>query len=135
VVAITPAAGGGRLAPGGRTWLLPALVAVGLVAGLVAVVAGATRAEATERLRQAGTPVGAVRIVRSDKVPRCRVVRTRPPAGTDLRPGQQVTLLVSGGGGPASVADLLGIARAGAANGDFSPAFSAAAIQVLSRLD
>jgi hypothetical protein len=29
---------------------------------------------------------------------------------------------------------LLGIARAGAGNGDFTPKFSAAAVQVLSRL-
>jgi hypothetical protein len=34
----------------------------------------------------------------------------------------------------AEVADLLGIARAGAANGDFTPKFSASAVQVLSRL-
>jgi hypothetical protein len=140
-------------------------------APVVPVVAGATRAEATERLRRAGTPVGAVRRVRSDKVPRGRVVGTRPPAGTDLQPGQQVALLVSVGGGPTSVADLvalidadpraagpraptfrgrlagledlrgrrrqaeladlLGIARAGAANGDFSRAFSGAAVRVL----
>jgi eukaryotic-like serine/threonine-protein kinase len=199
-----PAVSGG---PGGRNRLLAALVAVGLVAGLVAVlvatrpsrqagagavttlrpasavsaatsparvvpvVAGATRAEATERLHHAGTPVGAVRRVRSDKVPRGRVVGTRPPAGTGLQPGQQVALLVSVGGGPASVADLvalidadpraagpraptfrgrlaglddlggrrrqaeladlLGIARAGAGNGDFSRTFSAAAVRVL----
>jgi eukaryotic-like serine/threonine-protein kinase len=196
---------------GGRNRLLAALVTVGLVAGLVAVlvatrpsrqaaapagagstttlrpasavsaatsparvvpvVAGATRAEATERLRHAGTPVGAVRRVRSDKVPRGRVVGTRPPAGTGLQPGQRVALLVSAGGGPASVADLvalidadpraagpraprfrgrlaglddlsgrrrqaeladlLGIAKAGSGNGDFSPKFSAAAVQVL----
>jgi hypothetical protein len=202
-----PAAGG---SPAGRDRLLAALVAVGLVAGLVAVlvatrpsrqagagaattprpasavsaatsptrvvpvVAGATRAEATERLHHAGTPVGAVRRVRSDKVPRGRVVGTRPPAGTGLQPGRQVALLVSDGGGPASVADLvalidadpraagpraptfrgrlvgledlrgrrrqaeladlLGIARAGAGNGDFTPSFSAAAVQVLRRL-
>jgi hypothetical protein len=141
---------------------------------VVPVVAGATRAEATERLHHAGTPAAAVRRVRSDKVPRGRVVGTRPPAGTDLQPGQRVTLLVSGGGGPASVADLvalidadpsaagpraptfrgrlarlddlsgrrrqaeladlLGIAKAGAGNGDFTPRFSAAAVQVLARL-
>jgi eukaryotic-like serine/threonine-protein kinase len=138
---------------------------------LVPVVAGATRAEAIERLRRAGTPVGTVRRVRRDKVPRGRAVGTRPAAGTDLQPGQRVVLLVSGGGGPASVADLvaridadpraagpraptfrgrlagldelrgrrrqaeladlLGIAKAGAGNGDFSPAFSAAAVRVL----
>jgi eukaryotic-like serine/threonine-protein kinase len=201
-----PAAGGA----GGRNRLLAAL-AVGLVAGLVAVlvatrpsrqvgagavttlrpasavasatsparmvpvVAGATQAEATERLRRAGTPVGAVRRVRSDKLPRGRAVGTRPPAGTGLQPGQQVTLLVSAGGGPDSLADLvalidadpraagpraptfrgrlagledlsgrrrqaelvdlLAIARAGAGNGDFTPKFSAATVQVLSRLD
>jgi eukaryotic-like serine/threonine-protein kinase len=162
---------------GAATTLRPAsaVSAATSPARVVPVVAGATRAEATERLRRAGTPVGAVRRVRSDKVPRGRVVRTRPPAGTDLRPGQRVALLVSVGGGPASMsdlvalidadpraagpraptfrgrlaglddlggrrhqaelADLLGIARAGAGNGDFSPAFSAAAVQVLSRLD
>jgi eukaryotic-like serine/threonine-protein kinase len=199
-----PAASGG---PGGRNRLLAALVAVGLVAGLVVVlvatrpsrqagagavttlrpasavsaatsptrvvpaVAGATEAEATERLHHAGTPVGAVRRIRSDTVPRGRVVRTSPPAGTGLQPGQKVALLVSGGAGPDSVADLvalidadpraagrraptfrgrlaglddlrgrrrqaeladlLGIARAGAGNGDFSPTFSAAAVRVL----
>jgi PASTA domain len=140
-------------------------------APVVPAVAGATQAEATERLRDAGTPVAAVRRVRSDKVPRGRAVGTTPPAGTSLRPGQRVTLQVSRGGGPASVAelvalidadpraagprapryrgrltglddlrgrrrqaelaDLLGIARAGADSGDFSPRFSAAAVQVL----
>jgi hypothetical protein len=34
----------------------------------------------------------------------------------------------------AELADLLGIAKAGAGNGDFSPRFSAAAVQVLRRL-
>jgi eukaryotic-like serine/threonine-protein kinase len=141
---------------------------------VVPVVVGATQAEAAERLHHAGTPVGAVRRVRSDKVPRGRAVGTRPPAGTDLRPGQRVALLVSSGAGPDSVADLvtlidadpraagpraptfrgrlaglddlrgrrrqaeladlLGIAKAGVGNGDFSRRFSAAAVQVLSRL-
>jgi hypothetical protein len=202
------AEGGG---PAGRNRLPAVLVAVGLVAGLVAVlmatrpsrqvaapaaagstttlrpasavsaatsparlvpvVAGATQAEAAERLHHAGTPVGAVRRVRSDKVPRGRAVGTKPPAGTDLQPGQRVALLVSSGAGPDSVADLvtlidadpraagpraptfrgrlaglddlsgrrrqaeladlLGIAEAGAGNGDFSRQFSAAAVQVL----
>ena len=142
-------------------------------ARVVPVLAGATQAEATEQLHHAGTPVGLVRRVRSDKVPRGHVVGTRPPAGAGLQPGQRVALLVSGGGGPASVADLvalidadpraagpraprfrgrlaglddlrgrrqaeladlLGIARAGAANGDFTPKFSASAVRVLSRL-
>jgi hypothetical protein len=158
---------------GSTTTLRPAsaVSAATSPARMVPVVAGATQAEATERLHHAGTPVGAVRRVRSDKVPRGRVVGTRPPAGTDLQPGQRVALLVSGGGGPASVADLvalidadpsaagpraprfrgrlaglddlsgrrrqaeladlLGISKAGAGNGDFSPRFSAAAVQVL----
>jgi hypothetical protein len=158
---------------GSTTTLRPAsaVSAATSPARLVPVVAGATQAEATERLHHAGTPAGAVRRVRSDKVPRGRVVGTRPPAGTGLRPGQRVALLVSGGGGPAAVADLvalidadpraagpraprfrgrlaglddlsgrrrqaeladlLGIAKAGATNGDFSPEFSAAAVQVL----
>jgi hypothetical protein len=99
------------------------------------------------------------------------VVGTRPAAGTALRPGQRVALLVSAGAGPDSVAglvalidadpgaagprartfrgrlaglddlggrrrqaelaDLLGIAKVGADNGDFSPRFSAAAVRVL----
>jgi eukaryotic-like serine/threonine-protein kinase len=138
---------------------------------VVPVVVGATQAEAAERLHHAGTPMGAVRRVRSDKVPRGRAVGTRPPAGTDLQPGQRVVLLVSSGAGPDSVADLvtlidadpraagpraptfrgrlaglddlsgrrrqaeladlLGIAKAGAGNGDFSRQFSAAAVLVL----
>jgi eukaryotic-like serine/threonine-protein kinase len=138
---------------------------------LVPQVAGATPADAVARLHHAGTPAGAVRRVRSDEVRRGRVVGTRPPAGSGLRPGQRVTLLVSAGAGPTSVAelvalidanpgaagprattyrgrltglddlrgrrrqaelaDLLGIARAGAGNGDFTPRFSAAAVQVL----
>jgi hypothetical protein len=143
-------------------------------ARLVPVVAGATQAEATERLHHAGMPVGTVRRVRNEKVDRGHVVGTRPPAGTGLQPGQRVTLLVSSGAGPDSVADLvalidadpraagprglkfrgrlagldeldgrrrqaeladlLGIAKAGAGNGDFTPQFSAAAAQVLGRL-
>jgi hypothetical protein len=119
-------------------------------------------------------PVGTVRRVRNEKVDRGHVVGTRPPAGTGLQPGQRVTLLVSSGAGPHSVADLvalidadpraagprgqkfrgrlagldeldgrrrqaeladlLGIAKAGAGNGDFTPQFSAAAAQVLGRL-
>jgi eukaryotic-like serine/threonine-protein kinase len=159
---------------GSTTTLRPAsaVSAATSPARLVPVVAGATQAEATERLHHAGTPVGTVRRVRSGKVPRGRVVGTRPPAGTGLQPGQRVALLVSGGSGPASVADLvalidadpraagpraptfhgrlagldelrgrrrqaeladlLGIAKVGAANGDFGPKFSAAAVQVLS---
>jgi hypothetical protein len=158
---------------GSATTLRPAS-AVSAATGpapLVPLVAGATRAEAVERLHHAGTPASAVRRVRSDRVPRGRVVGTRPPAGSGLRPGQRVTLLVSAGAGPTSVADLvalidanpgaagpraitfrgrlaglddlsgrrrqaeladlLGIAEAGAGNGDFSRQFSAAAVQVL----
>jgi PASTA domain-containing protein len=138
---------------------------------LVPVVVGATQAEATERLRDAGMPPGTIRRVRDDKVPDGHAIGTRPPAGESLRPGQRVTLVVSTGTGPDSVADLvalidadpgaagpraprfrgrlaeldslngrrrqaeladlLGIARAGAGNGDFSAAFSAAAVRVL----
>jgi eukaryotic-like serine/threonine-protein kinase len=158
---------------GSTTTLRPAsaVSAATSPARLVPVVAGATQAEAAERLHHAGTPVGAVRRVRSDKVPRGRAVGTKPPAGTDLQPGQRVALLVSSGAGPDSVADLvtlidadpraagpraptfrgrlaglddlsgrrrqaeladlLGIAEAGAGNGDFSRQFSAAAVQVL----
>jgi eukaryotic-like serine/threonine-protein kinase len=138
---------------------------------LVPVVAGATQAEATERLRNAGMSPGTVRRVRNDKVPDGHAIGTRPPAGEALRPGQRVTLVISTGAGPDSVADLvalidadpraagpraprfrgrlagpddlsgrrrqaeladlLGIARAGAGNGDFTPGFSAAVVEVL----
>jgi eukaryotic-like serine/threonine-protein kinase len=157
---------------GSPTTLRPAsAVAAATSPARVPVVAGATQAEATTQLHHAGTPVAAVRRVESDAVPRGRVVGTKPPSGTSLQPGQRVTLLVSAGGGPASVADLaalidtdpraagpraptfrgrlaglkdlagrrrqaeladlLGIARAGAGNGDFSSKFSAAAVRVL----
>jgi eukaryotic-like serine/threonine-protein kinase len=158
---------------GSTTTLRPAsaVSAATSPARLVPVVAGATQAEAAERLHHAGTPLGTVRRVRSDKIPRGRAVGTKPPAGTDLQPGQRVALLVSSGAGPDSVADLvtlidadpraagpraptfrgrlaglddlsgrrrqaeladlLGIAEAGAGNGDFSQQFSAAAVQVL----
>jgi hypothetical protein len=138
---------------------------------LVPVVAGASLAEATERLRQAGMAPGSVRRIRDGTVPAGHAVGTRPPAGERLRPGERVTLMVSTGVDPESVADLvdlidanpraagsraprfrgrlarldtldgrarqaeladlLGIARAGADNGDFSPGFSAAAVKVL----
>jgi hypothetical protein len=138
---------------------------------LVPVVAGATRAEAIERLHHAGMQPGTIRRVRSDKVPEGHAIGTRPPAGETLRPGQRVTLVISTGTGPQSVADLvalidanpraagpraprfrgrlaeldrlegrrrqaeladlLGIAKAGAGNGDFSPRFSAAVVEVL----
>ena len=141
---------------------------------LVPVVVGATQAEATKRLRDAGMPPGTIRRVRNDKVRDGRAIGTRPPAGETLRPGERVTLVVSTGAGPdsvadlialidanpdatgpraptfrgrlaglnalegqrrrAEVADLLRIARAGAGNGDFTPSFSAAAVQVLRRL-
>jgi hypothetical protein len=141
---------------------------------LVPVVAGATQAEATERLRQAGMPLGAVRRIRDGGIPRGHAIGTSPAAGERLPPGDQVTLVLSTGASPSSVADLialvdanpraagprapgfrkrlagldaldgrrrraeladlLGIARAGAANGDFSFSFSAAAVRVLDRL-
>jgi serine/threonine protein kinase len=202
---LAPAGAG---APPGRRRLLAVLLAVGLVAGTVAVlvgtrpsgvtpsrevsaprrpasavspatsspqlvpvVAGANRAEAIERLHHAGMQPGTIRRVRSDKVPEGHAIRTRPPAGETLRPGQRVTLVISTGTGPQSVADLvalidanpraagpraprfrgrlagldrlegrrrqaeladlLGIAKAGAGNGDFSPRFSAAVVEVL----
>jgi serine/threonine-protein kinase len=200
----------GAGAPPERHRLLAVLLAVGLVAGAVAVlvatrpspgtpspaaapqrpasavspatspsqpvpvVAGVTQAEATKRLRNAGMPPETVRRVRDDKVPDGHAIGTRPPAGETLRPGQRVTLVISTGAGPDSVADLvalidadpraagpraprfrgrlaglealdgrrrqaelaelLAIARAGAGNGDFTPSFSAAAVQVLRRL-
>jgi eukaryotic-like serine/threonine-protein kinase len=138
---------------------------------LVPVVVGATRAVAAERLRDAGMPPATIRRVRNDKVPDGRAIGTRPPAGETLRPGERVTLLISTGAGPDSVADLvalidadpgaagpraptfrgrlaklsgldgrrrqaeladlLGIAKAGAGNGDFSRSFSAATVEVL----
>jgi len=205
-----PLASSGSGAPPERRRPLAALLAVGLVAGamavlvatrpfqgtpvpaattqrpasavspattpppLVPVVVGATQAEATERLRDAGMPPGTIRRVRNDKVRDGRAIGTRPPAGEILRPGERVTLVISTGAGPdsvadlvalidadpgaagpraptfrgrlaglerldgrrrqAEVADLLRIARAGAGNGDFTPSFSAAAVQVLRRL-
>jgi eukaryotic-like serine/threonine-protein kinase len=138
---------------------------------LVPVVAGATRAEAIERLRDAGMPPDAIRSVRNAKVPEGHAIGTRPPAGEALRPGERVTLVLSTGAGPdsmadlvalidanpraagprapkfrgrlagldhlegrhrqAELADLLGIAKAGAGNGDFTPSFSAAVVEVL----
>ena len=138
---------------------------------LVPVVAGATQAEAIERLRDAGMPPDAIRSVRNAKVPEGHAIGTRPPAGEALRPGERVTLVLSTGAGPDSVADLvalidanpraagprapkfrgrlagldhlegrhrqaeladlLGIAKAGAGNGDFTPGFSAAVVEVL----
>jgi hypothetical protein len=164
--AAEPAAGGSA------TTLRPAsAVAAATSPARVPPVAGATQAEATRQLHHAGTSAGPIRRIRSDKVPRGRVVGTKPPAGTALRAGQRVTLLVSAGAGPANVAelvalidadphaagpraptfrgrlaglgdlvgrrrqaelaDLLGIAKAGAGNGDFSPGFSTAAVRVL----
>jgi hypothetical protein len=119
-------------------------------------------------------PPDAIRSVRNGKVPEGHAIGTRPPAGEALRPGERVTLVLSTGAGPdsvadlvalidadpgaagpraptfrgrlakleglegrrrqAEVADLLRIARAGAGNGDFTPSFSAAAVQVLRRL-
>jgi serine/threonine-protein kinase len=138
---------------------------------LVPVVAGATQAEATERLKQAGIAPGAVRRIPDDEVPEGHAIGTRPSAGATLRPGQRVTLVISTGASPHTVADLIAlieanpraagpraptfrqrlvrleamkgrrhqaetidllrIARAGAANGDFTPSFSAAAVEVL----
>ena len=141
---------------------------------LVPVVAGATQAEAVERLRQAGLPLGTVRRIRDGGIPGGHAIGTKPMAGETLRPGGRVTLVLSTGASPASVADLIAlidanpraagtrapafrkrlarldalhgrrrqaeladllrIARAGAANGDFSFSFSAAAVRVLDRL-
>jgi eukaryotic-like serine/threonine-protein kinase len=76
---------------------------------LVPVVAGATQAEATERLHHAGMPPGTIRRVRSDKVPDGHAIGTRPPAGETLPPGERVTLLVSSGAAPSSVTDLIAL--------------------------
>jgi eukaryotic-like serine/threonine-protein kinase len=205
-----PLASSGSGAPPERRRPLAALLAVGLVAGamavlvatrpfqetpvpaatpqrpasavspattpppLVPVVVGATQAEATKRLRDAGLPPATIRRVRNGKVPDGHAIGTRPAAGETPRPGERVTLVISTGAGPdsvadlvalidadpgaagpraptfrgrlakleglegrrrqAEVADLLRIAGAGAGNGDFTPSFSAAAVQVLRRL-
>jgi eukaryotic-like serine/threonine-protein kinase len=76
---------------------------------LVPVVAGATQAEATELLHHAGMPPGTIRRVRNDRVPDGHAIGTRPSAGETLRPGERVTLVVSSGAGPASVADLIAL--------------------------
>ena len=134
---------------------------------------GVARAEAARLLQAAGAVVGKVRLVREPRAAEGQVLETSPPAGTTLRDGQAVDLVVSNGGDPVTVteliavidagpsrvgprgrtfrgrlaklaslsgerrrleiADLLGIARAGAGNGDFTPEFSRMAVEVLSR--
>jgi hypothetical protein len=134
---------------------------------------GVDRAEAARLLQAAGAVVGKVRLVREPRAAKGQVLETSPPAGTTLRDGQAVDLVVSNGGDPVTVteliavidagpsrvgprgrtfrgrlaklaslsgerrrlevADLLGIARAGAGNGDFTPQFSRMAVEVLSR--
>ncbi len=134
---------------------------------------GVARAEAARLLQAAGAVVGKVRLVREPRAAKGQVLETSPPAGTTLRDGQAVDLVVSNGGDPVTVteliavidagpsrvgprgrtfrgrlaklaslsgerrrlevADLLGIARAGAGNGDFTPEFSRMAVEVLSR--
>lgn len=139
----------------------------------VPALAGLGSAEAARRLQAAGATVGRVRLVRDPKVDKGQVLGTTPQAGTALREGDAVDLVVSNGSDPVTVteliavidaapsrvgprgrtyrarlaklallrgerrpleiADLLGIARAGASNGDFTPEFSRMAVEVLSR--
>ena len=87
-------------------------------------VAGATQAEATERLRQAGLPLGTVRRIRAAGVPGGHAIGTKPMAGETLRSGERVTLVLSSGASPASVADLIALIDANPrAAGTRAPAF------------
>jgi serine/threonine-protein kinase len=72
-------------------------------------VAGAARAEAEQRLRAAGATVGKLRLVRNPRVGKGQVLETSPPAGATLRQGQAVDLVVSNGGDPVTVSDLIAV--------------------------
>jgi PASTA domain len=99
---------------------------------LVPVVAGATRAEAIERLRQAGMVPETIRRVRDDEVPEGHAIGTRPAAGETLQPGQRLTLVISTGASPDSVADLIALIDANPrAAGPRAPTFR----KRLARLD
>jgi serine/threonine-protein kinase len=76
-------------------------------------VAGVPRAEAAERLRAAGATVGKLRLVRNAQVGKGQVLETSPPAGTTLREGQAVDLVVSNGSDPVTVNDLIAVVDAG----------------------
>jgi PASTA domain len=99
---------------------------------LVPVVAGATQDEAIERLRQAGMAPATIRRVRDDEVPDGHAIGTRPAAGETLRPGERLTLVISTGTSPDSVADLIALIDANPrAAGPRAPTFR----KRLARLD
>ncbi len=76
-------------------------------------VAGAARTEAVQRLRAAGATIGTLRLVRNPQVGKGQVLLTSPPAGTTLRQGQAVDLVVSNGSDPVTVTDLIAVIDAG----------------------
>jgi hypothetical protein len=94
------------------------------VAVRVPPVVGLSQAQATRRLRGAGLRVGAVRRVRHQAVVEGRVVGTVPTAGSMLRKGGRVRLVVSDGAGPATVEELIAfVDRDPAAAGPRGPTF------------
>jgi serine/threonine-protein kinase len=101
-------------------WLLLALLLLALAAGAYLLLSGKTvtvpdvvgqrSSEAADRLQSRGLEVD-VEPVRSDDVPRDRVVRQDPRAGEEVDEGSTVTIAVSAGPGETEVPDVVGDRR------------------------
>ena len=101
-------------------WLLLALLLLALAAGAYLLLGGKTvtvpdvvgerSSEAADRLQSRGLEVD-VEPVRSDDVPRDRVVRQDPRAGEEVDEGSTVTIAVSAGPGEVEVPDVVGDRR------------------------
>jgi serine/threonine-protein kinase len=79
-------------------------------------VAGKSVAEAASILGQQGLDGSKTTAEASDTVPKDQVIRTDPPAGTQVDKGSKVTIIVSSGKAQVSVPSVTGLTKAGAEN-------------------
>lgn len=88
-------------------------------------VTGLELAAAQRRLARAGLGVDAATRVVDPDVPEGVVARTLPPPGVDVRDGSKVTLVVSRGARPATVAELVALMEARPAlGGAYGPRYA-----------
>jgi serine/threonine-protein kinase len=79
-------------------------------------VSGKSVAEAASILGQEGLDGSKTQSEASDTVPKDQVIRTDPPAGTEVDKGSKVTIIVSSGKAQVSVPSVTGLTKAAADN-------------------
>lgn len=87
------------------------VVSVGPAPVELPAVAGDGQARATATLRDLGLQVAVVEQRHHDSVPQGSVIATRPKAGTELRRGDEVGLVISRGPSPVEIPDVTGLAE------------------------